>query len=208
MKIIVSLTSISQLNDVQAYHPDCIELRLDLMTASGGTVHDQLRSAGIPLVVTLRSVAEGGKFKGSDEEWRRLIDPWLEIAAYIDIERNYASNAARIRERRIGIIASAHLDYMPQRRELDSIEKELRAYGDIPKIVVTPGDSSDVLELLSFTRAAPKPLCTGVMGEKNRYARAILPFFGSAFTYCHAGTPTASGQLHIREMKQLMEILE
>lgn len=208
MKIIISLTSVSQLADAQVYNPDCIELRLDLMSLPMDTVHDRFRSVGIPIVVTLRSAAEGGGFTGSEEAWGKFIDPWLDLAAYIDIERNYASYATRIHERRIRIIASAHLDYMPQRRELDFLERELRAYGDIPKIVVTPEDEHDVLELISFTCAAPKPVCTGVMGEKNRYARAILPFFGSVFTYCHAGTPTAPGQLHIREMKQLMEILE
>ncbi|OQC67187.1 MAG: 3-dehydroquinate dehydratase [Euryarchaeota archaeon ADurb.Bin009] len=46
------------------------------------------------------------------------------------------------------------------------------------------------------------------MGAGFRYARAVLPLFGSEFVFCHAGTPTAEGQYHIREMRQLADLLK
>jgi 3-dehydroquinate dehydratase-1 len=87
------------------------------------------------------------------------------------------------------------------------MERELRAYGDIPKIVVTPENDADVIELLTFTEAAAKPVCTGVMGSEFRHARAMLPLFGSEFVYCHTGSPTAAGQYSVEEFVQLRTLL-
>ena len=87
------------------------------------------------------------------------------------------------------------------------MERELRAYGQIPKIVVTPQTDADLIELLTFTQAAHKPIVTGVMGAQFRHARALLPLFGSEFVYCHTGTPTAAGQYSVEEFVQLKKLL-
>jgi 3-dehydroquinate dehydratase-1 len=92
--------------------------------------------------------------------------------------------------------------------ELFDKERKLRAYGDIVKIIVTPKNREDIIELIAFTHAVKKPLCTGVMGGKFRYARAILPLFGSEMVYCHVGTPTAAGQYSVQEFVRLMEWLK
>jgi len=87
------------------------------------------------------------------------------------------------------------------------LEQELRSYGEIPKIVVTPGNEDDLIDLIAFTHAAKKPICTGVMGVAFRYARAILPLFGSEFVYCHTGVPTAVGQYSVEEFVALRKLL-
>jgi len=96
---------------------------------------------------------------------------------------------------------------MPSLFELFGLERELCVFGDIPKIVVTPRHEEDIIEMISFTHAAKKPVITGVMGEGFRYARLILPLFGSEFIYCHAGVPTADGQYSIDEAKAGMGLL-
>ena len=90
---------------------------------------------------------------------------------------------------------------------LFGLEQELRAYGDIPKIIVTPENEDDLIDLIAFTRAAKKPICTGVMGARFRYARAILPLFGSELVYCHTGDPTAAGQYSVKEYVALARLL-
>jgi 3-dehydroquinate dehydratase-1 len=45
------------------------------------------------------------------------------------------------------------------------------------------------------------------MGSHLRYARAILPLFGSEFVYCHTGNPTAGGQYSVAEFAQLRKLL-
>jgi 3-dehydroquinate dehydratase-1 len=59
-----------------------------------------------------------------------------------------------------------------------------------------------------FTHAIKKPICTGVMGAQFRYARAILPLFGSELVYCNVGTATAHGQYSVKEYTNLIELLE
>ena len=43
------------------------------------------------------------------------------------------------------------------------------------------------------------------MGASFRYARAVLPLFGSEFVYRHTGVPTAEGQYSVEEFVALEE---
>ena len=43
------------------------------------------------------------------------------------------------------------------------------------------------------------------MGKEFRYARAMLPFFGSELVYCHMGAATADGQYSVEEFVDLMK---
>jgi len=47
-----------------------------------------------------------------------------------------------------------------------------------------------------------------VMGAQFRYARAILPLFGSELVYCNVGTATATGQYSVAEFTRLMDLME
>jgi 3-dehydroquinate dehydratase-1 len=209
VKVVVSVPDARLLERVIASGADAIEVRLDLLRESDGApVMEALRNCSIPLIITLRTEEEGGAFTGTAEEWREILDPWLGIADYVDIERPMAAYAAEIRKFGAEIIASIHRADMPERVTLEALEEELHGYGDIPKIIVTPSCIEDVITLLKFTVMAKKPVATGVLGEGFRYMRAILPLFGSELVFCHAGVPTSPGQYHIDEMRQLMEMLQ
>jgi 3-dehydroquinate dehydratase-1 len=208
MHYILSIAERGDAETAVEHDPDIIELRLDLL---GNQISPEdlyiLNPRALPVIATIRSNEEGGSFRGTPHEWRSEIEQWIPSADFIDIERAFGRFAPRIRERGCRIIASAHLAGMPERKELLSLEEELRTYGDIPKIVVTPGDRSDLLRLLEFTLGAESPICTGISGKKFRYGRALLPLFGSELVYCHGGRPTAEGQYHINDMHALMEML-
>jgi 3-dehydroquinate dehydratase-1 len=45
------------------------------------------------------------------------------------------------------------------------------------------------------------------MGSSFRYARAVLPLFGSELAYCHMGETTAEGQYSVEEFVQLQKLL-
>jgi 3-dehydroquinate dehydratase len=183
---------------------DLIEIRLDLLTSplESGMLEDLMLP---PLIVTLRSRAEGGAFHGTAERWYALLQPWLERASYIDVETAYQGYAGRFRAEGKKVIASWHAAAMPSPADLDQRERTLRSYGELPKIVVAPGSPDDLLTLLSFTLHAQKPICTGIMGSRFRYGRLLLPLFGSKVVYCHAGIPTAEGQYHIEEFRAIWE---
>jgi 3-dehydroquinate dehydratase-1 len=207
--LVVSVPDAGLLEEALASGADAIEVRLDLLKdAECDLVREALGAASVPLIVTIRTAAEGGAFAGTAEEWRERLEPWLGIADYVDVERPYAAYADDCRKHGAAIIASVHRNDMPGTAALEALRDELRGYGDIPKIIVTPSCTEDVITLLTFTATATKPIATGVLGEGFRYMRAILPLFGSELVYCHAGVATSPGQYHIGEMRRLMEMLQ
>jgi 3-dehydroquinate dehydratase I len=208
MKIVAALTDPTHAAKAKKQGADVVELRVDLYQGDLVKIVKKAKTAcGLPTIITLRSAQEGGQFFGTPEEWMAKVEPLLPYADYVDVERQFMGHVPAIREAKKTIIASHHSGQMVPLYILFVMERELRMYGDIPKIVVTPQGDEDVLELLSFTQAAHKPICTGVMGDKFRHARAMLPLFGSEFVYCHTGTPTAAGQYSVDEFVALKKIL-
>lgn len=207
MKIVASLTSPDQVHAAAAAGADLIELRLDLGEGDiTGRVKECRQQSRLPIIATLRSMEEGGRFSGDAGDWIRIIQPVLPHVDYVDIEQRFSAHADIVRAQDVRVIASFHTQGMPSLFELFGLERELRAYGDIPKIVVTPRHEEDIIEMISFTHAARKPVCTGVMGEGFRFARLVLPLFGSEFIYCHAGVLTADGQYSVAEAKSAMAL--
>jgi len=208
MKIVAALTDPSHAGNAKKLGADAVELRIDLYEGDLEKIVKKAKAAsGLPVILTLRSAQEGGRFFGDADAWIEKVRPLIPYADYVDIEQHFACHAAEVREAGKTIIASHHTGQMVPLYILFVMERELRAYGDIPKLVVTPQNESDVIELLSFTQAAKRPICTGVMGDAFRHARAMLPLFGSEFVYCHTGTPTAGGQYSVEEFVQLRKIL-
>jgi 3-dehydroquinate dehydratase-1 len=208
MKIVASLTDAAQAAAARDHGADIIELRLDLM--EGDAVAQAAlckKTADLPVIATLRSAQEGGKYFGNADEWLGRLTPVLPFVDYVDIELRFRRHADAIREQKKTIIASFHTREMPPLFEIFGYERDLRTFGDIVKIVVTPRDMEDVFSLITFTHTAQRPICTGVIGTAFRYARAILPLFGSELVYCHAGTPTADGQYSVGDFVRLMDLL-
>lgn len=209
MKIIAALTDPTHAVMAQEQGADLIELRLDLF--SGDLVAQTRRcreQVTLPLIATLRSEQEGGRYFGNADEWMEKLCPLIPLVDYIDIEQRFSAHAPALRAVGKQIIASCHEGRMLTLTELFHVERDLRVFGDIPKIIVTPQSEDDLIDLISFTSAAKKPICTGVMGSQFRHARAILPLFGSEFVYCHTGTPTAEGQYSVEEFVQLRKLLK
>ena len=208
MRIVATVVSAREAARAAAFSPDLLEARIDLMEADPAGELPSIRAAFPgPVILTIRSTAEGGRFAGSPREWWGTLEPLLGSGDLVDVEMAFSSFSPGIREAGKGIIASRHEDRMPSPEELVRIERDLRKYGDIPKIVVRPGSEGDLIELLRFTLGAARPVCTGVLGEEYRFARAILPFFGSELVYAHAGTRGAPGQFSLGEFREIRALL-
>ncbi|HSQ92872.1 MAG TPA: type I 3-dehydroquinate dehydratase [Methanoregula sp.] len=208
MKIIAALTDPGHAVMAQQQGADIIELRLDLFDGDLLALTRRCREqVTLPIIATLRSAAEGGRYFGNADEWMARLSPLVPLVDYIDIEQRFSANAPAIRAIGKQVIASVHEERMLTLAELFQTERNLRAFGDIPKIIVTPQNDDDLIDLISFTTAAKKPVCTGVMGSRFRLARAILPLFGSEFVYCHTGNPAAEGQYSVAEFVQLRDLL-
>ncbi|MDD1705363.1 MAG: type I 3-dehydroquinate dehydratase [Methanoregula sp.] len=208
MKIVASLTDPEDARRAEEEGAEVLELRLDLVEGDHAERATRTRtSSTLPIIGTLRSASEGGRYFGNPEEWITRIRPVIRFFDYIDIEQRYAKNAAEVRAAGRKVIASFHTPEMPDLVTLYQIERELRSFGDIVKMIVTPRNEEDVIELIAFTHSIRQPICTGVMGEEFRYARAVLPLFGSELVYCHTGTPTAAGQYSVPEFRKILTLL-
>jgi 3-dehydroquinate dehydratase-1 len=204
MKVVAALTDPAQSSLAGQQGADMIELRFDLMETSPVDAVRQCRdNSKLPIIATFRSAQEGGRYFGDGKEWEEKIRPVLPLVDYVDVEQQFARNAVCVKEVGKKIIASHHSGEMMPLHVLFVLERELRAYGDIVKIIVTPKDENDLIDLIAFTHEAKKPICTGVMGSEFRYARAVLPLFGSELVYCHVGKTTAEGQYSVEDFVQL-----
>jgi 3-dehydroquinate dehydratase-1 len=211
LKTALSLSAPEEWNDALNYGADFREIRIDLIK-NRSSEEELLRLCcekkdKIPVIATIRSVKEGGNFSKDKKEWRRIIEPWLDCAEFIDIERDFSEYAYEIKAAGKKIIASVHLDYMPDNSELKQIENHLREYGDIPKIVVTPMNYKDIASFIEFTVEAKKPVITSVMGEELKVARIPLLIMGSMLIFCHSNNQASIGQYHIDDIKKIIEIL-
>lgn len=208
MKYIISINDLSQFEGAAAGDPWAIELRLDLMETCTPADLQAIRSKwkGL-LLLTIRSVHEGGRFAGDTVEWKRRIERLIPYADIVDIERRFSHHAEWVRSQQKTIIASYHTEEMPDPDQLSLCEKELRSYGDIPKIVVSPKKNEDAVTLLGYTIGAEKPICISIMGSGYAWLRPFLLVIGSEWAYCHAGNATAAGQYHIREMREIIRLL-
>lgn len=209
MQCVVSVPDPGLIPDALSSGADIIEIRLDLTgNISEETAGASFSDIPVPLMFTIRSVREGGLFSGGMQEWWDTLLPCIPFATYIDIEKAFAPLAPRLKEKGVSILSSVHTHSMPGTRELAELEAGLRSFGDIPKIVVAPGSTDDVLTLLSFTCHAEQPIVTSIMGAEFRYARLLLPLFGSHMIYCHCGTAASPGQYHVREWREFCHLVK
>jgi len=206
MLFVASVPDTSLIPAALAYRADIIEIRLDL---AGPFSREEAKVAfgdvRVPLIFTVRSAAEGGKFSGDSSDWWDMLQPCIPYATYVDVERAFRTFAPDLQKSGKTVIASFHTASMPDAGSLEATRRVLVSFGDIPKIVVGPDSEEDVLSLLAFTLHAEKPIVTSVMGSRFSFARLMLPFFGSSFVFCHVGSPAAEGQIHISRAREIME---
>lgn len=208
MQCVVSVPDLDLIPDALSSGADLIEIRLDLTgNIPEETARDSFSNIHVPLIFTIRSVREGGLFSGGMQEWWDTLLPCIPYATHIDIEEAFAPLVPRLKERGVSILSSVHTHSMPGARELTELDARLRSFGDIPKIVVAPGSANDVFSFLSFTHHAEKPIVTSIMGTEFRYARLLLPLFGSYLIYCHCGIAASPGQYHVREWREFCHLV-
>ncbi|HNJ81949.1 MAG TPA: type I 3-dehydroquinate dehydratase [Methanoregulaceae archaeon] len=207
MKCVASVSDPRCIPEAEEAGADLVELRLDLFPPNlSQDMKTCVKRCTLPLIITVRSRQEGGYFRGSPDDWWRLVLPWLSYATLVDVEQDFSMLTPLINDAGAEVIASFHSGRMLIGGELGAIATRLRAYGT-PKVVVRPESPIDVLTLCWFTHRTEKPVITSVIGSQYRYARVMLPLFGSEMAFGYAGQPTAEGQFHVREMRQMVEAL-
>ena len=182
---------------------DLVEARVDLFAEQSldGCAHAcaKLEASGTPVIVTIRTTAQGGRSTDSDDDRLGRFLAALAIASWADIESDagiVADVAALVGARPGGQLIISHHDFArtpPLPTLLGIVDGCRRTPGAIAKVataVATPDDRNTLLELLAL-----RPERTTVIGMgASDDLRIELAARGSLLAYGYLETPTAPGQ--------------
>lgn len=158
----------------------------------------------VPILATIRSANEGGKWEDNDVARLDLYEAILPQVNAVDVELSSQSISA-------DVIAAAHALHKPvilsfhdftktpPLDTLDAIARDARSAGaDIVKIAAMCNSQDDVRTLTRFTLDhAQKEVVVIGMGPIGITTRILLPALGSLFTFAAYGEGTAPGQLQL-----------
>ncbi|MDR6124813.1 3-dehydroquinate dehydratase-1 [Bacillus sp. SLBN-46] len=233
-KICVSMmgSSLAQLLE-EAEHfktleADVVEWRVDFFdqVEQIDAVKEALREiravlSEIPLIFTFRSAKEGGEKEISTDYYFELNQSMVEtgLVDLIDMELFNDEEAVKAfieaahRQGVYVIISNHDFHQTPPKEEIISrLCKAQELGGDIPKIAVMPTSSTDVLTLLEATNTmneqfADRPFITMSMAGKGVISRLAGEVFGSALTFGAAKKASAPGQVPVKELRGVLNLL-
>jgi 3-dehydroquinate dehydratase type I len=185
---------------------DAIEYRLDL-------AEETMLPAGLlsldarPAILTYRSLAEGGRFAGGDEDYRRLVTAAYETGATVDVEhaRKILDDPAVLSERE-RVIVSHHApfslpDDWPARL---FAMRATRAHA--VKLVAGAGDLSASLRIAGIQRTQDGAAAIFPMGPASPPGRVLSALNGAALVYGPVDRETASGQIPLSDLLDVYEV--
>ncbi len=197
------------ISTAKKFGAELVELRIDFLDNPRDATKI-ISASNLPLIATNRNQADGGMFKGREEDMISIlmdaIDRWCE---FVDIElkvkeklRNGIVSSAR--KNKCKVIVSTHdFKKTPDIQALIELMNEEREIADIGKIITFGGKVEDTIRIFNLLIQANSinfPLIAFVMGRLCSFSRIVAPLFGSYLTYAPVGQPLASGQLRIKEM--------
>lgn len=211
---------------VVAAGPDVVEWRVDHLAdlaperaaAAGRALVEAL--GGLPLLVTVRTAAEGGRADVDDAGYAALLLAVLDagVVDLLDVEvgrdaGTVAQLVARAHDAGVPVVASSH-DFSGT-PDADAIVARLlgmaEAGADVLKIAVMPHRPEDVLRLLAATletaRRTDRPLITMAMGELGVASRVAGGTFGSSATFGTVGAASAPGQVELGALRSALAVL-
>ena len=196
---------------------DFFELRLDTLSpCNQDTIKEILSKVSVPLIATIRSKKEGGKFEGNLEQQAQLVSLCLgSKATYCDIEltllEQYPDLIDSISPDRLLISAHNFLTTPDVNglREIVDRMKQL-APSSVYKIACMTKNLNEVVRLTEFQKSfEPGRAVIVAMGENGQILRLLGPSLGAFTSFASANDqPVAPGQLYYRKMKDIMSAME
>ncbi len=180
---------------------DLVELRLD--TVSDPDAAGALAGRRRPVIVTCRPEWEGGHFKGSEEERKRILANALTLGAeYVDIESRAGFDDLVSHSGGRRVVLSYH-DFSGMPSDLPGLVQAMRSTGAaVVKIAVKTGRLSDCVSLLNLRVPADgeRGVVLVGMGPFGLATRVLAGRFGSMWTY--AGSDREVGQVSAAALLQ------
>ncbi len=184
---------------------DILELRIDTFSQcdTGHVVAEAVRLAGLPLLGTIRSAAEGGGWKGTEAERLALLRAVMPHVGALDIELSsteiLGDVVAGAHAAGLTVVGSHHhFTETPEDDALEAVvEAGVRAGVDIVKVAARCNSPEDLRRLAAFTlRHGDRAMVVIGMGPAGMLSRVFFPALGSLLTYTFLGAPSAPGQLN------------
>ncbi|MGZ4986551.1 MAG: type I 3-dehydroquinate dehydratase [Limisphaerales bacterium] len=178
---------------------DIVEVRLDLLGV--GVAWPQIE---LPILLTIRSSAEGGKWNGPDKERLELYRKWMPQVAAVDVELSspIAADVCKLaKDAGVASIVSFHdFSATPTLETLQAIVERGQKVGSIVKIVTLANMERDVEILRTLLNNRSSPVCVMGMGQHAAMTRVEFPKLGSCLTYGFLDKPLAPGQTSAAEL--------
>lgn len=190
-------------------YADLIELRLDLfLERDAKTLKNLLNSFAVPMLFTLRSESQGGKYKGNQEEYISELKKLAECQpSYLDLEshlsestcQDFAHNFPTIK-----LLISYH-QFNPQYQKLDDIlDRMPKIRGAFFKVALSSPSTTSTLQWMIEAKKH-QDLVFVAMGEHGEISRILSPAFSNPFTYASLDDEkmSAPGQLSIQTLQEI-----
>lgn len=181
---------------------DLVELRLDYVDRPDAAA--ALAGCRLPAIVTCRAAWEGGKFAGSEDERRRVLEAALDHgAAFVDVEAAAAFAPDLIRRtggRRV-VVSQHDFDGVPA--DIPARIAALRATGaEIAKLAVRVERLDQMLPFFSEadSNGSGRGHVLIAMGSAGLPSRILAARLGSRWTY--AGDAIAPGQVSLPRLRR------
>ena len=208
--------------------PDLIEWRIDFFAGIADTGRAlaqaaKLRelAAGIPLLLTRRSIREGGQPIPLDEAQVLALHAALCRSGAVDLfdcelsvgEAIFAQAVALAHETGVRLVASFHDFQQTPRADalVDKFATMAAAGADVAKIAVMPNSLRDVLTVLEATLTARETLALPVismsMGAYGSLSRLFGWVFGSSVSFAVGEQASAPGQVPIEDLNAAVDIV-
>jgi 3-dehydroquinate dehydratase/shikimate dehydrogenase len=176
---------------------DIVELRLD--SVERPDVAGALQGRRTPVIVTCRPQWEGGMFRGSEDERRRILESAIRQGAeFVDIEAAaaFACEFVRVREGQ-GVVLSSHA-FGSAPVDLPARYASLRAMGpEVVKLAIEVDGLDEMLPLFELASTALSEFGNRhvflAMGRPGVPSRVLAGRLGNRWTY--AGNGVAPGQI-------------
>ena len=193
---------------------DMLEIRLDFMESFN--LQKIIKTASKPVLVTYRSVKEGGKGNSDPETHADYIFTAIQEGAnLVDVELSlplkWRKKIFDARGKSVIVISRHISEGTPSRDELGKIFSECAvAEADIVKIVTRAQaweDNLRVLELIPKAHDRGIKIIAFCMGHMGRISRILSHLMGSYLTFVslEEGQESAAGQITMIEMKRMLE---
>lgn len=190
---------------------DLVELRLDLLGLSGDEVREAAAGLRVPILLTARHPAEGGRGPAAAGERAAMLEALLDIAALVDIElRSVPELRAfipRARSSGVPVVGSFHdFQATPGDEVLaGAIGFAENAGLDAVKIAAYLNTPDDLFRLGKLASAKHRlRLSVMGMGPWGRVSRLLLAKCGSLLNYGFLGESNAPGQWPVARLKELL----